>query len=155
MKAINFTNFEVVSSDCGESYVWLRREFATAIEGAKFKIRLERMIEEQAEKNVFQLVRDVDEVQFAYIPLIKVLADDYYENAYDKDGEPIDEYEPNYMEQYVAIYSMFCTQSTYYRGPEAPCVLNIKMTIGIPAEDFEQCYEGDERKIVCYDDTIL
>lgn len=151
MKAINFKKFEVVSSDCGESYVWVRREFPTAKEGIKFKDQLMKAMEMQAEKNVFKLVCNVDEIPFAYIPLIKITADDYYENPYDEDGQPLESCEPEYKEQYVAIYNLFVTQSAYYRGPNAPCIVNVKMTIGISAAEFEDKLKATEVTINSYE----
>ena len=144
-KIIDLTDFYVTESDNGESYVVLKRDFETIAEATHFESEIEKAVEEQAENGVFKRCQIFNH-PFAYLPLIKVKAEDFWE-AYDENGELIDE-KPDVIEQLVAIVDTAVFAGAFNRTPSDPGSLQITMTIGITPEELEM-REKEEITITC------
>lgn len=135
-KIIDLTDFYVTESDNGETYVVLKKDFDTIADAIDFRYEIENAVDEQAENGVFKRCQIFNH-PFAYLPLIKVKAEDFWE-AYDEDGELIGD-EPDVIEQLVAV----CEISLYN-----PASLQIKISIGITPEELEM-REKEEITITC------
>ena len=144
---IDLTDFYVTESDDGETYVVIKKDFNTLQEAAQFEGKIERAIMEQAEEGLFKACA-VDGLPFAYLPLIQVKAEDYWE-AYDCNGERIDEdNEIQIIEQLVAVCDMQLLANSYYRSPSDPGTLQIKLAFGPVMRLFEQA-DKEEVTITC------
>ena len=144
-KVIDLTDFRVTESDNGETYVVLKKDFETIAEATHFESEIEKAVDEQAENGVFKRCQ-IFSHPFAYLPLIKVKAKDFWE-AYDEQGDLIDE-EPDVIEQMVGIIETAVFAGQFNRNPSDPGSLQIKITLGIPMELFERTAK-EEIKITC------
>lgn len=145
-KTIDLTEFYVSEYDeTDNSYVVLKRDFDTMAEAVDFESKIENAVSEQGENGIFKKC-ELYGYPLAYIPLIKVKAEDYYE-AYDEDGTLIDE-KPEIIEQLVAVCETTVLANPYRRTINDPATLQIKMTIGIPMDLFDEM-EKEKITITC------
>jgi hypothetical protein len=144
-KVIDLTDFRVTESDNGETYVVLKKDFETLREAMHFEREILKAVDEQAENGVFKRCLILNH-PFAYLPLIKVKAEDFWE-AYDEQGDLIDE-EPDVIEQMVGIVETTVLARPLKRSPSDPGSLQITITMGIPMELFERTSK-EEIKITC------
>lgn len=144
-KIIDLTDFYVTESDNGETYVVLKKDFDTISQATQFQTKIENAVEEQAENGVFKRCQIFNH-PFAYLPLIKVKAKDFWE-AYDENGQLLGD-EPDVIEQLVAVVETAVFAGRFNRTVNDPGSLQIKITIGITPKELEM-REKDEITITC------
>ena len=145
---IDLTDFSVIESDDGETYVVLKKQFETLKDAVLFQDIIKDAVLEQAKDGVFKKCSTTLH-PFSYSPLIKIKAKDFFE-AFDQEGCLIDEEsEPDEIEQLVSILST----ELHFANPENrsltdPAFLQITITIGIPFITYE-AFSKEEATITC------